>query len=292
MQGTEGYASLAERLGGRLVSVTPLTGGVSAEAALLSLDIAGERRRVLVRTASRFTDVGDRREELRRMGRLLAILADAGLPVARPVLVDPGAEDWLVLEYLEGSTDLPDPAVAMPALARLALQVHATPVERIADLGLPVAVDPAGEAREILARLLPEIDPDSVIEEPRPRDAAPVLLHGDLWPGNVLWDGGRVVGLIDWEDCALGDPERDLATARVELTLALGEEEATEFRSVYDAGAPHTVDQHRVDLWTVCAAGGMALHVGAWGLPKEREETVRAVALEVLHETLGRLAVR
>lgn len=292
MDGQERYAALAERLGAHLVSVAPLIGGVSAEAALLGLDLGGERRRVVVRTASRFTDVGARREELSRMGRLLAILGDAGLPVCRPVLVDPGSEDWLVLEYLEGTTDLPEPAVAMPALARLALQVHATPVERLHDAGLPLAVDPVSEARETLARLLPEVDPDSVIEAPRPREAAPVLLHGDLWPGNVLWAGERVVGLIDWEDSALGDPERDLATARTELTLALGPQEAAEFRRHYETAAPHAVDQHRVDLWTVCSAGGMALHVGAWGLPHERESRVRAVAHEVLHETLGRLALR
>ena len=292
MERQEPYAVLAERLGGRLVSVEPLTGGVSAEAELLHLDLGGERRRVVARTASRFTEVGGRREELRRMGRLLAVLGDAGLPVGRPALVDPGSEEWLVLEYLDGTTDLPDPGVAMPELARLALQVHATPVARLVDLGLPLAVDPAREAREILARLLPEVDPDSVIEEPRSRDAAPVLLHGDLWPGNVLWSEDRVVGLIDWEDCAVGDPERDLATARTELTLALGPQEAAEFRRAYDAAAPHPVDQHRVDLWTVCSAGGMALHVGAWDLPHEREVRVRAVSREVLHETLGRLALR
>ena len=26
------------------------------------------------------------------------------------------------------------------------------------------------------------------------------LLHGDYWPGNVLWKNGALVGVIDWED--------------------------------------------------------------------------------------------
>jgi aminoglycoside 2''-phosphotransferase len=42
---------------------------------------------------------------------------------------------------------------------------------------------------------------------------APALRHGDLWYGNVLVDdaGTRVVGVVDWENAALGDPAADLA---------------------------------------------------------------------------------
>jgi hypothetical protein len=31
------------------------------------------------------------------------------------------------------------------------------------------------------------------------------LVHGDLWPGNVLMHGGRVTGLIDWDQAATHD---------------------------------------------------------------------------------------
>lgn len=39
----------------------------------------------------------------------------------------------------------------------------------------------------------------------------PVLLHGDLAHHNVFTDGERITTLIDWEDCASGDPVFDLA---------------------------------------------------------------------------------
>ncbi len=42
-----------------------------------------------------------------------------------------------------------------------------------------------------------------------PQRPAPALLHGDLWPGNVLWSGGRP-HLID-PACYHGDAEVDLA---------------------------------------------------------------------------------
>ena len=38
-----------------------------------------------------------------------------------------------------------------------------------------------------------------------------VLLHGDLGSHNVLTDGDRLLGLIDWEDALAGDPVYDVA---------------------------------------------------------------------------------
>ena len=38
-----------------------------------------------------------------------------------------------------------------------------------------------------------------------------VLLHGDLGSHNVLTDGDRLLGLIDWEDALAGDPVYDIA---------------------------------------------------------------------------------
>lgn len=45
------------------------------------------------------------------------------------------------------------------------------------------------------------------------RSPEPALLHGDASPSNVLVDpaNGRVTGLLDWGDAALGDPAFDLA---------------------------------------------------------------------------------
>lgn len=54
---------------------------------------------------------------------------------------------------------------------------------------------------EALAARLPDL---------LPRHPRPALLHGDLWSGNVMARGGRVIGLID-PACYYGDPEVDLA---------------------------------------------------------------------------------
>ena len=43
-----------------------------------------------------------------------------------------------------------------------------------------------------------------------PRDPPPALLHGDLWAGNILVEGGRLAAFID-PACYYGHAEVDLA---------------------------------------------------------------------------------
>jgi phosphotransferase family enzyme len=45
-------------------------------------------------------------------------------------------------------------------------------------------------------------------------------VHGDFWFGNLLWEGGEISGVVDWENGAVtGEPVRDLV--RFPLTYAL-----------------------------------------------------------------------
>jgi aminoglycoside phosphotransferase (APT) family kinase protein len=53
-----------------------------------------------------------------------------------------------------------------------------------------------------------------------PLPSRPALVHGDLWPGNVLADGKQLGGLVDWTMGAVGDPALDLGFAKVGLLLA------------------------------------------------------------------------
>ena len=44
-------------------------------------------------------------------------------------------------------------------------------------------------------------------------DVEPTLLHGDLLPGNLLLDRGRLSAVIDWGGIGAGDPAQDLSPA-------------------------------------------------------------------------------
>lgn len=61
----------------------------------------------------------------------------------------------------------------------------------------------------------------------------PVFTHGDLNLANVLVEGGRVTGVVDWDDFALNSRAADLGTVLFEwYRLALGGQ-----RGLADRGA-------------------------------------------------------
>jgi aminoglycoside phosphotransferase (APT) family kinase protein len=53
---------------------------------------------------------------------------------------------------------------------------------------------------------------DAAVETPA-WSGAPVWVHGDLLPGNVLVQAGRVTGVIDFSGMGVGDPACDLMIA-------------------------------------------------------------------------------
>lgn len=63
-----------------------------------------------------------------------------------------------------------------------------------------------------------------MLEEFGRADFAPVLVHGDLTSRNLLLDPvtHRVAGILDWADCAVGDPAIDFA-GMFEVNRNLGE---------------------------------------------------------------------
>ena len=47
-------------------------------------------------------------------------------------------------------------------------------------------------------------------------------MHGDYWPGNILWKQKKITGIVDWEYAAIGDPFSDLAVTSLELRYEYG----------------------------------------------------------------------
>jgi aminoglycoside phosphotransferase (APT) family kinase protein len=60
---------------------------------------------------------------------------------------------------------------------------------------------------------------DEQVRSYRPPPAASVLVHGDVWAGNVLWEGDRCVAMIDWKTAGAGNSGVDLGSLRMQMAL-------------------------------------------------------------------------
>jgi aminoglycoside phosphotransferase (APT) family kinase protein len=116
-----------------------------------------------------------------------------------------------------------------------------------------------------------------------------VLLHGDYWPGNTLWRDGRLVGIIDWEDAALGDPLADLANSRLELLWAAGVGAMEQFTRQYQSLA--SVDLTNLPYWDLCAALRPAKNMAAWGLDDHGERSMREGLHWFIRQAIAKLPV-
>lgn len=62
---------------------------------------------------------------------------------------------------------------------------------------------------------LQQLADDRIRALDRPSGQA-VLIHGDPWKGNMLWDGDTCGALIDWKSSGVGDPGIDLGHLRLQ----------------------------------------------------------------------------
>jgi hypothetical protein len=84
---------------------------------------------------------------------------------------------------------------------------------------------------------------DSVGE--REPEAQHVFLHRDYHPGNLLWENGRLRGIVDWPSSCGGPRGIDVAHTRGNLALVDGVGAAEQFLRVYR----HFVPSYDHDAW-------------------------------------------
>lgn len=269
----------------RLIRYWPLTGGVSARIAAIEV-ATGQNE--LAHFVARLHGQWERQHDpdiAEHEFRLLNVLHAAGLPVTAPIAIDDGSCEApvLIVEYLPGEAPYSpsaaprDPEPMVRQLAQVLLTIHRMDTSKLTFLPdyldaantwlseTPAAPNEVFSERAILAAL------DSVWPPP---DNGGRLLHGDFWPGNLLFEDGELKGVLDWEEAALGDPLADLAIARLELTWLWGAEAAEVFTDCYRAGAE--VDLAGLLLWDLFAALRMARGIPHWGFSAADWQLARA----------------
>jgi aminoglycoside phosphotransferase (APT) family kinase protein len=266
----------------RLLRTWKLEGGVSAQMTVLEVARPdGQTIRIIARQHGD-ADLEQNPHVAADEFRLLKILQLEGLAAPVPRYLDLSGEIFaapcLVVEYVEGTQeaapcDLDDLVCQM---ATHLAKVHQLDGSTVDLAFLPKQGKGFGERPANL---------DNSLNEGLVRDAlesmpslstgnGPALLHGDFWPGNVLWQDGQLVAVIDWEDAKLGDPLADLANSRLEILWAYGIDAMHRFTCCYKSAMAH-IDFTNLAYWDLCAALRPASKIAAWGLDTAVEQTMR-----------------
>ncbi len=270
-----GFEPIARRIapGSRVLRARPLKGGISAEMTAIELETPdGAVSRLIVRKPGEAL-LARNPDAARNEFELLRILRQAGLPVPTPLDLDLSGEifstPYLLLDYIEGSPEFApsDPAETGRRLAEQLAAIHSIDFSQDDLSFLPSKAD----------ELLRNIDeratsPGGSLDDPRvlgtlrrlgppPQRNPSALLHGDFWPGNILWRDRLPVAVIDWEDAGLGDPLIDLALARMELIWIFGPDAMNSFTRRYLSLV--SLDSDNLPYWDLHAASRLSRLVGS-----------------------------
>jgi len=278
-----------------------LTGGVSAQVMALEIERPDSSIEKWVVRQHGAADLKHNPRIAANEYTLLQRLHAAGLAVPRPYFLDESGDLFptpiLVMEYIEGQTtsnDLHNHELN-DYLGQMA--DHLARIHTIAGTDLPF-LPQQGSTYTRMFRERPAKQDDS-LEEGRIRDALeavgplkdhnpPVLLHGDFWPGNLLWKNSQLAAIIDWEDAAVGNPLADLGNARLEILWAYGVEAMTYFTQEYHSRTPFKA--RNLPYWDLCAALRPASKLSTWGLEAETEGRMRERHHLFVNQAFERLA--
>ncbi len=271
--------------GARLLQAHRLSGGVSADVYRLDIETAARApESVVLRIHGDHHNGHPAGLEF----DILRAAAGLGLCAPRALALDESRlhlpHPYLLLEHIGGETVAPtnpdDPRIVR--MAEALARVHAAPVAGLP--ALPARDDPLPELFGFLPQDTEFNALRAQLEGMAPvRCAGPAtLLHGDFWPGNILWQDEQITGILDWEDAACGDPLSDVACTALELRYVAGREGAESFLRAY--GRLRPIAPCRLALWQIYVAAAGQHSMGAWGLEPAREAHMRATALSVIRE--------
>jgi aminoglycoside phosphotransferase (APT) family kinase protein len=267
----------------KLLRAWELKGGVSAQVTALEIEQpARQTKRMIVRQHGP-VDLKNNPQIAADEFKLLQILQSAGLATPAPYYLDQSGNifptPYIVIEYVDGASEFALAPEHMYQLATQLASIHALDCSTLDVSFLPQQAQRfSKKVSERPAKL------DESLDEGRIRDTLesvwPLslqnpagLLHGDFWPGNILWKHGQLVAVIDWEDAAVGDPLADVASARLEILWAFGIDAMQHFTQHYQSMT--SIDFTNLPIWDLFAALRPASKLSEWAADEIAEQRMR-----------------
>ena len=102
---------------------------------------------------------------------------------------------------------------------------------------------------------------DRIRQLERPRGET-VLVHGDVWGGNMRWSGDTCLGLIDWRNAGAGEPGVDLGELRMQMAHQYGLDAAVHVLDGWERETGREATD--VAYWDVVAALNTPADMAGW----------------------------
>jgi aminoglycoside phosphotransferase (APT) family kinase protein len=180
-----------------------------------------------------------------------------------------GLGSGFIMRALPGTADpkvilgCEDPDGLLRGIARDLARIHALRPSEV-PAGVPV-MDTRAAIADLKAQFINAGGDRPIIalglrwlEDNCPPEVEAVLNHGDYRMGNLLVEGSRLTGVLDWEIAHFGDRHEDLAFGCMAVWRfarydrpALGLGRIEDYIAAYEAEAGVTIDPSRLRFWTV-----------------------------------------
>ena len=267
-----------------LIHFEPLTGGVSSEVFL----IEAKQNKAKIKLVLRYEGGMPSKIDITNEFNLLQALANTNIPSVEPLFIDTSCKildkPFMLLSFMEGDIIIPN-TDNLDLITKMADQlrcIHSINPALLPDL--PIQIDPI----EGLLKYLPKGDEWMEIKnylsslKNTAFEGQRVFLHGDFWPGNILWAKDQIVAVIDWDYAAIGDPISDLAVSSLEMRYEFGKEGMNRLCEAY---LKHSmIDNSRFSLWLISIASSTLHFINQWNLSEAKKNLIKSEALLTIQE--------
>ena len=265
----EALAWVERVAGGKVVAWRRMTGGISSVVHQLTIDHGGYREVLVLRRYEpgvRAVVDTETAAMVRHEAAVLSAVHDAGLPAPELVAADADGRESdghpaILMTRLPGRLDIAPagPEGWLRQIAAAAARIHdvqvdAGPFEPRIDAAafttngwsqrtrslVPVSagtpVIPASATRPAVW------DAAFGILRQQAPEPATYFIHRDFQHFNLLWQRGRLTGVVDWAGSCTGPADFDAGHCRLNLAVLFGADWAERLRLAYEAEAGRAVD--------------------------------------------------